>query len=158
MREGGAALARGAARPGCASACEPALALWRGPPFGDVGDDGALRLEAERLEELHLLALEERIDADLALGASVALIAELEALVREHPYRERFWAQLMLALYRAQRQADALATYRRLAASWTTSSASSRARSSSALEQAILRQEVPPSSCRPTSDTICRSR
>jgi predicted ATPase/DNA-binding SARP family transcriptional activator len=90
-----------------------ALGLWRGSPFGDVGDDGALRAEAARLEELRLGALEGRIEAELELGGADELVAELEMLVVEHPYRERLWGQLMLALYRAGRQTDALDAYRR---------------------------------------------
>ena len=90
-----------------------ALALWRGRPFGDLTGVGALSGMADRLFELRLLALESRLDADLALGASAEIIDELEALVGEHSYRERFWGQLMLALYRADRQADALAAFHR---------------------------------------------
>ena len=78
-----------------------------------MSDDGALRLEAQRLEDLRLSAFEDRIEADLALGQDAELIDELEGLVGEYPYRERLWRQLMLALYRAERQADALAAYRR---------------------------------------------
>jgi hypothetical protein len=106
------------------------LALWRGSPFANVGDDGALRLEADRLEELHLLALEERTEADLALGAGVELVDELESLVRQHPCRERLWGQLMLALYRAQRQATRWQPTAERGGFWTRNSASSRARSS----------------------------
>lgn len=112
VREGREVLARGSARR-AAERLRTALGLWRGPPFAGVGDEGALRLEAERLEALRLLALEERIEAELALGGVAELVGELEAFVREHPYRERFWRQLMLTLYRAGRQADALAAYRR---------------------------------------------
>ncbi len=90
-----------------------ALALWRGPPLGDLGDSVA-RSERAQLEEQRLLALEQRIDADLALALHAQLVPELEALVREHPLRERFRAQLMLALYRCGRQADALETYQRV--------------------------------------------
>jgi len=88
-----------------------ALALWRGAPFADLMYQPFADREVERLEELRLLALEERIEADLALGKSAELVPELEATVREHPFRERPLAQLMLALYRAGRQADALAAF-----------------------------------------------
>jgi YVTN family beta-propeller protein len=95
-----------------AEALHEALALWRGAPLADL--DGAPFGAAARaqLEEQRLGALEERIDADLALGRHADLIHELDALVKEHPYRERFRAQQMLALYRSGRQADALAAYR----------------------------------------------
>jgi predicted ATPase/DNA-binding SARP family transcriptional activator len=90
--------------------CE-ALALWRGPAFAEF-DESFGRIEARRLEDLRLAALEERIETDLARGRDVELIGELEALVANHPHRERLRAQLMLALYRCGRQADALEAYR----------------------------------------------
>jgi DNA-binding SARP family transcriptional activator/basic membrane lipoprotein Med (substrate-binding protein (PBP1-ABC) superfamily) len=88
-----------------------ALALWRGPAVADVALGSSGRVEAERLEELRLRVLEQRIDAELALGREESLIAELQVLVAQNPYRERFVAQLMLALYRAGRHADALEVY-----------------------------------------------
>jgi predicted ATPase/DNA-binding SARP family transcriptional activator len=91
-----------------------ALGLWRGPALADVACAGYLESEIARLEELRLSAIEGRIDADLALGLHPARTAELVRLVEEHPLRERLWRQLMLALYRSGRQADALAAYRRL--------------------------------------------
>jgi YVTN family beta-propeller protein len=90
-----------------------ALELWRGPVLADLADYAFTRPEAARLEELRLAALEARIDADLALGRHDALTAELEQLAGEHPLRERLHGQLMLALYRCGRQAEALAAYRR---------------------------------------------
>lgn len=90
-----------------------ALALWRGTPFSELPGDSAAQAAAARLEEQRLGAVEERIDADLELGEHAALVPELQELVARHPLRERFWAQLMLALYRAGRQADALGSYRR---------------------------------------------
>jgi len=95
-----------------ASLLRQALALWRGPPLADVAHESFAQSEVLRLEELRLVALERRIDADLALGRDAELVAELEALVREHPLRERLRAQMMLALYRAGRQAEALDVYR----------------------------------------------
>jgi DNA-binding SARP family transcriptional activator len=89
-----------------------ALALWRGPPLCDFAYDSFAQPEIARLEELRLAAFEARVDAELELGRDAELVAELEALCREHPLRERVRAQLMLALYRAGRQSDALATYR----------------------------------------------
>jgi YVTN family beta-propeller protein len=90
-----------------------ALDLWRGPMLADLTDYAFTRPEAARLEELRLAALEARIDADLALGRHDELAGELEQLAVGHPLRERLHAQLMLALYRCGRQADALAAYRR---------------------------------------------
>jgi predicted ATPase/DNA-binding SARP family transcriptional activator len=89
-----------------------ALALWRGPPLGDLAYEGFAQAATARLEELRLAALEDRIDAELQLGRHVDLVAELEQLVAEQPLRERLRGQLMLALYRSGRQADALAAYR----------------------------------------------
>ena len=91
-----------------------ALDLWRSPVLADLADYAFTRPEAARLEELRLAAVEARIDADLALGGHDALTAELEQLVAEHPLRERLHGQLMLALYRCGRQAEALAAYRRV--------------------------------------------
>jgi YVTN family beta-propeller protein len=90
-----------------------ALGRWRGPVLADLSGYAFTRPEAARLEELRLAAVEARIDADLALGRHDALTAELERLAGEHPLRERLHGQLMLALYRCGRQADALAAYRR---------------------------------------------
>jgi DNA-binding SARP family transcriptional activator len=89
-----------------------ALDLWRGPVLADLSGYAFIRAEAARLEELRLAALEARIKADLALGRHHMLTAELDGLVREHPLRETLHAERMLALYRAGRQADALAAYR----------------------------------------------
>ena len=91
-----------------------ALGLWRGAVLEDLGDYGFVRREAARLEDVRLSALEARIEADLALGRHAAVVGELEQLVATHPLRERLCAQLMLALYRSGRQAEALASYRRL--------------------------------------------
>jgi YVTN family beta-propeller protein len=89
-----------------------ALALWRGPPLSQVAYEPFAQHEIARLEELHLAAVEARIDAQLALGRHTDVIPELETLVRLHPLRERLCAQLMLAQYRSGRQADALEAYR----------------------------------------------
>jgi DNA-binding SARP family transcriptional activator len=90
-----------------------ALSLWRGGPYEDVADAPALGIEVHRLEELRLTAVEQRIEADLLLGKSGELVGELAELVDRHPFRERFTAQLMRALYRAGRQAEALSAYHR---------------------------------------------
>jgi DNA-binding SARP family transcriptional activator len=88
-----------------------ALALWRGPPLGDLAYEDFAAPAIGRLDEARLAALEERIDADLELGRQAALVGELEELVAEHPLRERLRGQLMLALYRTGRQAEALGVY-----------------------------------------------
>ena len=109
--EGRQSLAAGDAA-GAATALREALALWRGPALADFTYEPFAQTEIARLDELRLVALEERIAADLALGRHVELVAELEALVDSQPLRERPRAQHMLALYRSGRQADALAAYR----------------------------------------------
>jgi len=98
-----------------AAALRAALALWRGPALHDLSLE-ACRNAAARLDERRLVVLERRIDVDLRFGNFADLAAELAVLVREHPLRERLWAQLMLALYGAGRQADALAAFRALRA------------------------------------------
>src|SRR5215207_251793 len=91
-----------------------ALALWRGPPLADFAYESFAQAEIGRLEEVRLTALEDRIDADLALGGHAQLVGELEALCGEHPNRERLQRQLVLALYRSGRQSDALESYRKV--------------------------------------------
>jgi YVTN family beta-propeller protein len=89
-----------------------ALELWRGPALYDVAYESFAQTEAARLDELRLVVLETRIDADLLLGEQARLVGELEGLVADHPLRERFRAQLMVALYRCGRQSEALEIYR----------------------------------------------
>jgi predicted ATPase/DNA-binding SARP family transcriptional activator len=89
------------------------LGLWRGPLLADLDEVAALEPERARLEALRLTALEDRIEADLALGGHGGLVSELEGMLADHPYRERLWGQLMLALYRSGRQADALQAFHR---------------------------------------------
>jgi len=108
--EGRAALAASDAEK-AASLLRSALALWRGPALADVVLEASGQGEVARLEERRLAALEERIEADLALGRQAELVGELQALVAAQPLRERMRGQLMLALYRAGRQAEALAAY-----------------------------------------------
>jgi predicted ATPase/DNA-binding SARP family transcriptional activator len=91
-----------------------ALALWRGEPYPDLGDLPTARAERRRLEERRLAAVEALVDARLALGQHHGLVGWLEQLVAAHPLHERLWGQLMVALYRSGRQADALAAFRRL--------------------------------------------
>jgi DNA-binding SARP family transcriptional activator/basic membrane lipoprotein Med (substrate-binding protein (PBP1-ABC) superfamily) len=90
-----------------------ALGLWQGPPLADFRYEPFAAAEIRRLEELRVAALEERLEADLALGHDAELVPEFDALVREHPLRERLVGQLMVALYRAGRQAEALDVYER---------------------------------------------
>jgi DNA-binding SARP family transcriptional activator/WD40 repeat protein len=93
-------------------AAKGALELWRGAPLADVASEPFAGPEIRRLEELYLRALELSVDAELAAGRHGEAIARLEALLAEHPLNERFYAQQMLALYRAGRQSEALAAYR----------------------------------------------
>ena len=88
-----------------------ALGLWRGAPLADVAYERFAQDEIARLDELRLECLEERYEADLALGRHAEVVGELERLVAEHPLRERLRGQLMLALYRCGRQAEALGAY-----------------------------------------------
>jgi DNA-binding SARP family transcriptional activator len=118
-----------------------ALALWRGPALADLAYEPFAQTELPRLEELRLTTLEDRIDAELALGQGAELVGELEGLVAEHPLRERFRAQLMLALYRAGRQADALEAYQQARATLVEELGIEPSPALRQLEQAILRQD-----------------
>jgi DNA-binding SARP family transcriptional activator len=91
-----------------------ALALWRGRPFDGIRSSWLDRIESPRLVELHVEAVERRVDLDLAAGLHGRLVAELRELIAQHPLRERLWAQLMTALYRSGRQAEALEVYQQL--------------------------------------------
>jgi DNA-binding SARP family transcriptional activator/WD40 repeat protein len=111
--EGRSALSRG--DPARADAVlREALALWRGPAHGDLAAEPFACAEATRLEERHMVAIEDRVEAGLRLGHHAPIVAELEGLVTEYPFREALWGQLMLALYRSGRQADALRAFARL--------------------------------------------
>jgi DNA-binding SARP family transcriptional activator len=94
-----------------AGSFDRALRLWRGAPFGDLGDEPALLMAAVHLEELRLVAEERRIDVYLMLGRHESLVGQLSNLVKQNPFRERFLSQLMVALYRSSRQADALRVF-----------------------------------------------
>ena len=142
LRNGEDALVRGHART-AAARFRSGLLLWRGRALADVAEDLPLALESGRLEELRLLGVEGRIEAELALGLHAELIGELERLVGEHPLRERLWRQLMLALYRCDRQVDALAAYARVRALLTTELGLEPSEELRNLQQAVLRQDVP---------------
>ncbi|HVX43693.1 MAG TPA: BTAD domain-containing putative transcriptional regulator [Mycobacteriales bacterium] len=111
--EGTAALRAGDAEL-AATRCAAALELWRGPAFADVPGIECVQPVADRLEQLRLATLETRIEAELQRGHHADLVVELGALVNENPLRERLRAQLMLALYRCGRQAEALEEYQRV--------------------------------------------
>jgi DNA-binding SARP family transcriptional activator len=129
-------------RPGATAAkLREALSLWRGPALAEFTNEPFARAERSRLEELRLEALEERIELELSEGAHAALTGELEALVGAHPLRERPRAQLMLALYRCGRHADALALYREGRQTLVQELGIEPSRALRALEAAILRQD-----------------
>jgi len=119
-----------------------ALGLWRGEALDDVRYESFAQAEIYRLEELRLITLERRIDAELELGLHVTLVAELESLAREHPLRERIRAQLMLALYRSGRQAEALDVFRKTRRLLVDELGLEPSPSLQQLEQAILRQDA----------------
>jgi DNA-binding SARP family transcriptional activator len=118
-----------------------ALELWRGPPLADLAHEEFVGAEIRRLEELRLAALERRIEADVALGRHAQLIAELEALVRQHPFRERLRAALMQALYGTGRQAEALTVYREARQTLVDELGIEPSPALQELERAILRQD-----------------
>ena len=118
-----------------------ALALWRGPALADVRDIPLLRPAVIELEELRRVALEDRIEADLALGRAAEVVGELETLVGKEPLRERPRAQLMLALYRSGRHADALDVYQRTRAMLVDELGIEPSGSLQELQRSILRQD-----------------
>jgi predicted ATPase/DNA-binding SARP family transcriptional activator len=127
--------------PAAADLWREALALFRGAPLADVPLLGVGAGEVARLAELELTALDERIAVELELGEHVALVAELQALVAEHPYRERLHAQLMLALYRSGRQADALEAFRHARRTLVEELGLEPSRELQQLESAVLAQD-----------------
>jgi predicted ATPase/DNA-binding SARP family transcriptional activator len=139
-QEGRTALTLGDAAT-AAEALAAALALWTGPALADLAWEPFAQQEIVRLEELQLAAVEDRIDADLALGRHGQLVGELERLVNEHPLRERLRGQLMLALYRSGRQADALAVYQRARRTLVEELGIEPGESLRKLERAILDQD-----------------
>jgi DNA-binding SARP family transcriptional activator/DNA-binding beta-propeller fold protein YncE len=118
-----------------------ALALWRGPALEDLAYEAFAKADIDRLEELRLQALEDRIDAELALGRHEALVGELRELVMQHPLRERLRAQLMAGLYRCGCQADALEVYHEGRRALLDELGLEPGPALRKLEQAILRQD-----------------
>jgi hypothetical protein len=121
---------------------EEALALWRGTPLADFTYQRFAQTQIPRLEELRLACLEERIEQDLARGRHAVLVAELEALTNEHPLRERLVGQLLLALYRSGRQAEALDKYQRARGALVEELGVEPGQRLRELHQQILRQDV----------------
>jgi WD40 repeat protein/DNA-binding SARP family transcriptional activator len=141
LAEGRAQLAGGDAA-AAASTLREALSLWRGSPLGDLGALEFAQADARRLDELRVVGLTDRIEAELELGAAQQLVPELEGLVAENPLQERLRGQLMLALYRCGRQADALAVYRETRQLLREELGLEPSRALQDLERAILRQDV----------------
>ncbi len=133
--------ARGAVPKTAAARLREALALWRGPALADLAYESFAQVEIARLEELRLTVLEQRIEADLALGRHAELVGELEALVTRFPLREPLRGQLMLALYRAGRQAEALDAYRAARRELVEELGLEPSEELQRLEQAILQHE-----------------
>jgi predicted ATPase/DNA-binding SARP family transcriptional activator len=126
-----------------AAALRQALGMWRGPALADVADAAFAAPAIARLSELRLAALEDRIDADLALGDGAALVPEIEEVSGAHPLRERLRGQLMRALYAAGRQADALGVYEDTRQALATSLGVDPSPALAAVHLAILRGELP---------------
>jgi DNA-binding SARP family transcriptional activator len=126
---------------GAAEALRQALALWRGPALVDVADAPFAAPVVVRLEELRLLAVERRIAADLELARHREVVGELEQLVAEHPLRESLRGQLMVALYRSGRQADALNAYQAARRTLVDELGIEPSPALQALERSILRQD-----------------
>jgi DNA-binding SARP family transcriptional activator len=118
-----------------------ALGLWRGRPYAEVEYEPWAQAEIRRLEDLRVATVEERIDADLQLGRHAVLVSELEALVDEEPLHERLRGQLILALYRSGRQADALAAHADARRRLTGEFGIEPGPELRELQQAILRQD-----------------
>jgi DNA-binding SARP family transcriptional activator len=140
LDEGRSLHARGLAA-GASERIRDALSLWRGPALADFAHESFAQTAIARLEEIRLAAVELRIDADLALGRHHELVGELEALVAEHPLRERLRRYLMTALYRSGRQAEALDAYQDARRALVDELGIDPSPALQELERAILRQE-----------------
>jgi YVTN family beta-propeller protein len=158
--EGLAKEASGSDAARAADLLQEALTLFRGEPLGEVSYEAFATAEAARLRELRLHLLEERIEADLAIGRHASLVPELESLVVAHPLRERLRGQLMVALYRSGRQADALETYRRFRRSLSEALGLEPGSELRDLEAQILRQDpaLAPLRSRPRAQMRTRRR
>ena len=130
---------------------DDALRLWRGAALHDVAEEEFARAEIDRLDALRMTALEARIDAELALNRHTDVLAELTALVAEHPLREHLRSQLMLALYRSGRQADALEVYRQTRAALVEELGVEPGPELTTLYQQMLRQDAAVAPPRPVS-------
>ncbi len=120
---------------------QSALELWRGSPLADVAGEPFAASEIRRLEELYLVAVEAAIEAQLAAGRHREVIAELDALIAEHPSHERFHAQRMLALYRAGRQSEAIEAYRQASRALIEAIGVGPGSELRELQEAVLRQD-----------------
>ena len=137
---------------------DEALALWRGVPFADLGEAPAAETERARLEELRVLATEDRAALGILLGLHATVAAELDALTREHPLRERAWALRALALAGSGRQADALAVLRQVRDVLDEELGLEPGAELRAVQSAVLRQEttVVPAPAAPTAPAATR--
>ncbi|MBM7809122.1 DNA-binding SARP family transcriptional activator/RecA/RadA recombinase [Geodermatophilus bullaregiensis] len=138
-REGHDLLQQGEA-PRAAETLEAALGLWRGPVLADLADASFVQAERARLEDLRLTALEDRLSADLGTGRHARIVAELERLTGEHPFRERLQGLRMTALYRCGRQAEALQSYQRFRGQLREELGLDPGQALRDLEQDVLRQ------------------
>ena len=140
------------------------MALWRGQALEEFAYEEWAQLEIHRLEELRLEATELHVEAELRLGMSSEVVAELHTLVHEHPMRERLVATLMLALHRLGRTAEALRTFAMFRQRLVTEAGIEPSRSIRALEQSILADDValladrPATPVHPSSHPSCRRR
>ena len=142
----------GAGRPELATAAfERALSLWRGAPLADLAYESFAQPEIARLEDVHVAAIEQLVEAKLALGRHAEVVGQLETLIAEHPYREGLRAQLMLALYRCDRQADALQAYQDARGTLVDELGIEPGERLRGLEQAILSQD--PALAAPAAET-----
>ena len=144
---------------GAAEALTEALALWRGPVLSDLAVGLDTQGTLAQLEEQRLAALEQRVEVELALGRHRDLVGELEALVAAHPLREQLWSLLIVALYRCQRQAEALDAYRKARHTLAEELGIDPGRPLQELERAVLAQDpaldwTPPATTPPPPDPV----